>query len=96
LLWTSTPHLASVICHPAFSIFCRLFLIFCSEFHTPHCSPHVERPQQLARPGRLVALVPREFLAAIERRAVGFVGGIVGRDGLTLGQQQRKPSVRPV
>src|SRR5271157_4132941 len=97
---TSTrPHLASGIRHPAsvirslpsvirrltFAI--RLFALPIprSEFLLPHFPKGFQRSHQLAVPGGLVAAVPLECRAAIQRRAVVPLGGLGGLDFLMLG-----------
>ncbi len=93
------PHFASVIPRPAFVIRhltsdIRLFafLIPRSEFLLPHFSKGFQRSQQLAVRGGLVAAVPLEYRAAIQRRAVVPLVGLVGLDFLMLGQQVVEPA----
>ena len=80
-------HLPSVIRHPAFAIRLFCFPIPRSAFRIPHSSKGFERPHQLAMPGGLVAAVPLECRAAVQRRAVVPLGGLGGLDLLMLGQQ---------
>src|SRR5208337_1773422 len=81
-----------VIGHLAFLLSRSCLLIPHSEFRLPHSAQRIERPQQLPSFGRLVALLPRERRAVIERRAVG-PSGVLGRfSGLVLGQQFLEPA----
>src|SRR5208337_912741 len=80
-------HLPSAICHLPFAIRLLAFPISRSEFLLPHFPKGFERPHQLAVPGGLVAAVPLECRAAIQRRAVVPLVSLVGRDFLMLGQQ---------
>jgi len=75
-------HLPSAICHPPFPH---------SPFRIPHSSKGFERPQQLSVPGGLVPVVALECRAAIQRRAVAPLGGLVCLDFLVLGQQLLEP-----
>ncbi len=89
-------HLPSVIRHPAFAIFLFFFPIPHSEFRIPHFPKGFQRSQQLSLPGGLVAAVPLECRAAIERRAVVPLVGLVGLDFLMLGQQLLEPADVPL
>src|SRR5271157_896906 len=85
-------HLPSVIRHLTFAIRLFAFPIPRSEFLLPHFPKGFQRSQQLAVPGRLVAAVPLECRAAIQRRAVVPLGGLVCLDFLLLGQQLLEPA----
>ena len=89
-------HLPSVIRHLTFAIRLFAFPIPRSEFLLPHFSKGFERSQQLTVPGGLVAAVPLEFRAAIQRRAVVPLVGLVGLDFLMLGQQLIEPADVPL
>ncbi len=82
LLEFALRHLAFVLCHLAFAICHLTFPIPRSEFPIPHSLKRFQRPQQLPRLGRLVASVPLERHAAIQRRAVGPSGVLDRFDGL--------------
>ncbi|MGZ3357505.1 MAG: hypothetical protein ACXVBO_22015, partial [Isosphaeraceae bacterium] len=62
-------HLPSVIRHLTFAIRLFCFPIPRSAFRIPHSSKGFQRSHQLAVPGGLVAAVPLECRAAIQRRA---------------------------
>src|SRR5208337_304183 len=87
---------ASVIRHLTFAIRLFCFPIPRCEFLLPHFPKGFERLHQLAVPGRLVAAVPLECRAAIQRRAVVPLGGLVGLDLLMLGQQLLEPADVPL
>src|SRR5208337_2765190 len=76
------PHLASVIRHPAFAIRLFCFPIPHSKIRHPHFTERFQRSQQLSVPGGLVAAVPLECRAAIQRCAVVPLVGLVGLDFL--------------
>jgi len=82
-------HLPSGICHPP-------FLLPHSAFRIPHSAQRFQSSHQLAVPGGLVAALPLECRAAIQRRAVVPLVSLVGRDFLMLGQQPLKPSNVPL
>ena len=87
-------HLPSAICPLAFAIrllafaICRFsFPIFHSEFRIPHSAQRLQRPQQFPRLGRLVAPVPLERRAAIQREGRKGKRGITNIDGKgTIGE----------
>jgi len=85
-------HPPSAICHLPFATRILSFPIPRSEFRIPHYSEGFERPQQLSVPGGLVPAVALECRAAIERRAVAPLGGLVCLDFLVLGQQFLEPA----
>ena len=89
-------HLPSVIRHLGFAIRLFCFPIPRSEFLLPHFSKGFQRSHQLSVPGRLVAAVPLECRAAIQRRAVVPLVGLVGLDLLMLGQQLLEPADVPL
>ena len=89
-------HLPSFIRHLTFAIRLFAFPIPRSEFLLPHFSKGFERSQQLTVPGGLVAAVPLECRAAIQRRAVVPLGGLGGLDLLMLGQQLLEPADVPL
>src|SRR5271157_2189860 len=89
-------HLPSVIRHLTLAIRLFAFPIPRSEFLLPHFSKGFERSQQLSVPGGLVAAVPLECRAAIQRRAVVPLGGLVCLDFLMLGQQLLEPADVPL
>ena len=89
-------HLPSVIRHLTFAIRLFAFPIPRSEFLLPHFPKGFQRSHQLAVPGRLVPPVPLECRAAIQRRAVIPLGGLVGLDLLMLGQQLLEPADVPL
>jgi len=88
--------LAFVICHLAFVIRHSCFPIPHSEFRISHFPKGFQRSHQLAVPGGLVAAVPLECRAAIQRRAVVPLGGLFGLDFLMLGQQLLEPADVPL
>jgi hypothetical protein len=83
-------HPPSGICHPPFVIRHLCIPIPRSAFRI--LRKGVERPQQLSGPGGLVATVALESRAAIERRAVAPLGGVLFLDFLVLGQQLLEPA----
>jgi len=85
-------HLTFAIRHLTFAIRLFTFPIPHSAFRIPHFSQGFERSQQLPVPGGLVAAVPLECPAAIQRRAVVPLGGLVCLDFLMLGQQLLEPA----
>ena len=89
-------HLPSVIRHPAFAIRLFCFPILHSKIRNPQFPKLFQRPHQLAVPGGLVAAVPLECRAAIQRRAVVPLGGLGGLDLLMLGQQLLEPADVPL
>ncbi len=88
--------LPSVIRHPAFAIRLFCFPIPRSEFLLPHFPKGFQRSHQLAVPGALIAAMPLECRAAIQRRAVVPLVGLVGLDLLMLGQQLLEPADVPL
>src|SRR5271157_1923141 len=90
---------SSAICPLAFAIrllafaICRFsFPIFHSEFRIPHSAQRLQRPQQCPRLGRLVAPVPLERRAAIQREGRKGKRGITNIDGKgTIGESTRMP-----
>ena len=89
-------HLPSVIRHLTFAIRLFCFPIPRSAFRIPHFPKGFQRSHQLAMPGGLVAAVPLECRAAIQRRAVVPLGGLGGLDLLMLGQQLLEPADVPL
>src|SRR5271157_5730328 len=89
-------HLIFAIRHLTIAIRLFAFPIPRSEFRIPHFLTHVHRSHQLALPGGLVAPVPLEFRAAIQRRAIVPLGGLLGLDCLMLGQQLLEPAGVPL
>ena len=89
-------HLPSVIRHPAFAIRLFCFPILHSKIRNPQFPKLFQRSDQLAVPGGLVAAVPLECRAAIHRRAVVLLVGLVCLDFLMLGQQLLEPADVPL
>ncbi len=98
--WSSpsaTWHSSSAIWHSSSAIWHSSSAIWplpsaFSPFRIPHSSQRVQRSHQLAVPDGLVAAVPLECRAAIQRRAVVPLGGLVCLDFLMLCQQFLEPA----
>jgi len=89
-------HLPLAIRHPAFAIRLFCFPIPQSKTRNPQFPKRFQCSQQLSVPGGLVAAVPLECRAAIQRRAVLPLGGLVCLDFLMLGQQLLEPADVPL
>ncbi len=89
-------HLPSVVRHPTSVIRLFCFSIPHPKIRNPQFPKLFQRSDQLAVPGGLVAAVPLECRAAIQRRAIVPLVGLVGLDFLMLGQQLLEPADVPL